>query len=711
VTPGASRAVARVRTLAWSGDTPRWNAAWAAVVLVAVVAWAIGAWLLPALGIVPESGLHFFPEVAPSIAPEPLEQQRYLLAVVAVLAVAPLAVLLQRQRRLDPILAAAPVVGLLGTLGVVVASLVRDHAVLARWFPRLDAVGAVAVLVVAGVLAWLAARPAARIVDRLDRALSRRPGDTGAFVLAFLLAAGVASVCLYTDNNVTLGPGQTWANMPFTFEDTYAVALGRTPLVDYTPQYSTLLSWLAAPLLSLRVPSIGVFTALMASVTTVTLMSLYLAYRMVSGSGGRALLLFVPTLGIGFVPAVIFPGGQQIHTIAGYFAAMPLRFSGPLVLLMTCVWAAGRPGSRRRVVTIGVVVAASFLMNPEFGVFAAAAAGLATLLAIRDDGPWHRREILGRLRDLVLGGVAFFVLFALATLIRSGSLPDPAALIYFNRQFAAAGFLLWPVDHLLGFHVLVFATCAGATIVGLATALFGTVRPGIEGRRSAVLLIYAGVFGFGVFAYFMGRSVPDVLGSTFLGWAIALAALAWESARRLQAGGVSARVIAPGSVLILAAAVLLGVGGTARLGYIFKQPGRIAGDATNNPGLTMSSAVLAARECLRPGSDTVIFAAMPDRIAHEAHVRNWLPYNDPLSIVTEEQLDAVFDAIDRRHIDAVLVEAFPPEVTTRLRREGFVSRVTYPNTTFVPDVTLSWAATISIWARRAVPGASPCGGA
>jgi hypothetical protein len=709
VTPAPSR-VRRVRAYFASTETPRWNATWAALIIVAIVAWMVGAWLLPALGIEPKAGLHFFPEVAGTMAPEPLEQQRYLLALAAALVVAPLGVLIARRRSLDVVTQFAPTVGLLGVIGVVVGSLVRDHTAFSGWLPRLNVLAIVVILVAAAIIVGLSCLWAAPLVRRLDRALRTRPGDAASAVVAFLLSAGVASVCLYTDNNVTLSPVQTWAHMPFTFEDVYAISLGRTPLVDYTPQYSTLLSWLAAPLLSLRVPSIGVFTALMASVTTISLTCLYLAYRMVTGGGGRALLLFVPTVGLGFVPAVILPGGLQIHTIATYFAAMPLRYSGPLVLLMTVIWAAGRPESRRRIVTVGVITAATILMNPEFGVFAGAAAGLATLLVIREDGPWRRSAVLGSLRDLVLGGVAFFALFALATLIRSGSLPDPSSLIYFNRQFASAGFALAPIDHLLGLHVLVFGTCAAAATAGIAMPLFGTMRPGVEGRRSAALLIYAGVFGFGAFAYFVGRSLPGVLGSTFLGWAMALAAICWESARRLQSGGASARVVAPAAVLVLAGAVLIGAGATDRLGYIFKQPERIRADTTNNPALTQSSAVLAARDCLRPGSDTVVFAAMPDRIAREANVRNWLPYNDPLSVVTEEQLDDVFTAIDDHHVDAVLVEAIPLEIQTRLLHEGFVRKLTLPNTTFVPDQPYSWAAAISIWARSDVPNATPCGG-
>jgi hypothetical protein len=674
---------------------------------VAVVAWALGAWLLPALGIAPKAGLDFFPAATAALKPEPLESQRYLLAVVAAVAVAPLALLLARRERLAGALRFAPLVGQLGVAGVVIASLARDHGTLTRYLPRLDVLGTLVIVAVAAVVVRLAATgPGRRVVARTGQALRTRPGEAAGLVLAVLFAAGVASVCLYTDNNATLSPSPSWVHFPFTFEDVYAVSLGRTPLVDYTPQYSTLLSWLAAPVLMLRPPSIGIFTALMASVTTVALSCLYVTFRMVTGGAGRALLLYLPATALGLVPAVLAPDGQT-HTIAAYFAAMPLRYAGPLVLLMVTVWAAGRPESRRRAVLTGVVAGATVLMNPEFGVFAVAGAVLATLLAIRADGPWRRAESLARVRDLALGALALLLLFALATLVRSGRLPDPGQLVYYNRQFAAAGFALLPIDHLLGVHALVFGTCAAAAIAGIGMTLLGTVRPGVEGRRSAVLLVYTGVFGFGAFAYFVGRSDPGVLAATFLGWALALAALAWEAVRRLQAGGPSSRAIAPAALAIVAVSVVLGAGAIERSGYVFHQPGRIANGKEGLPVLRMAGAVRVARDCLARGSDTLIFAALPDRIAHDAHVHNWLPYNDPLAIVTHQQLDAVFVNARRHHVTTALVQDGLLEDLAGLRRHGFVKTAEITNAEYV-QAPLSWGPVTQVWARRDAPGATRC---
>lgn len=679
-------------------DAPAWNATWAAFLVVAIVAWMLGAWLLPALGIRPTTNLRFVSDFTPlepdALQPEPLEQQRYLLTMLAALVVVPCAFLIARRRGLDVVTRFAPALGLLAVLVVGTVAFVRGYHVADRYFAMGPVLGTVVVVVLGFGISTLFARGSRALVVAADRLSQRRAGEVVALAVALLVAAGVVSVGIYSDGQILLSAADTGTHVQFTFEEATAVFYGHTPLVDFTPQYSALLGWLLAPLYFIFTPTLQVFTVTMAVLGVVALACLYFTFRLVTGSAARALLLYLPPIGIGFVVVQQEPG-WNVHTIAGYFALMPIRELGPLALGLATVAVVGAARSRRNAILLGAGAAATVLFNVEFGLFAAAGAVLAAAMLNDDPRPVLRRTgVLAG--ELLAGGVAVLVAFTLLTLVRSGSLPDFGQLFYFQRQFAAAGFFMLPLSHLLDLHTLVFATCAAAVIAGFGIAAFGRVRPGVHGRRSAALLIFAGVFGFGAFAYYMGRTHPDVLSATFLPWAIALMALCWESGCRLAAGGITARAIRPAAAVLLAGATLLGVVGVRHLNYTVHQPARITGPSGEFALYGEDDVIAAARRCLPRGTNALILTDMPDLVARAAHVRSWFAYADPGSVVTAQQVDRVFDVADRHHVTAVVNLAVQSRV---IASRGYTLARRYPFAYNDVATIGSYSGTTTIWVK------------
>ena len=321
--------------------------------------------------------------------------------------------------------------------------------------------------------------------------------------------------------------------MPFTFEEVYAVVGGHTPLVDWVPQYVTIIPYLLAPMLSLRAPSIGMFTASMTLLSVISFMCGYFALRVLTRRAIPALVLFLLVLAMSLVPNT--RAGDQVFTADTYFAIMPLRYGGPLVCFAAVVALARWQPRAGAWLLFGVLEGFVVLNNFEFGLPAAVAGAVAGVVS---QNPGQAFELRRSLRSLVLilaGVAAAVALFTVVTVLRSGQLPNFGDLVWFNREFAIAGFLVIPLHGLVTLQGLVFVTFVAAVALGIAPALLGLGAGGIEGRVSAAALTFTGIFGVGAFAYYAnGRSLPAVLGALFCAWGFALAALSVTGLRYLR---------------------------------------------------------------------------------------------------------------------------------------------------------------------------------
>lgn len=629
-----------------------WNLAWVVTAVVATVAYVAGRWLVPEFHFGQPSGLTFLASVDPSqINPESLEQQRYVIAVAGAYAVAPLTALLWRHRTVRDAARgrcgqrSALSVQLL-LLGLLVVGLVDDRGALGRWFPALRGVGWLVVLAVlaAGSLVMRGRRrPFApgrtRQVELLDRA---------APFLALSFAVAVGSVGFFTDDNAYGALPLTGVHLPYTFGDIYAVRLGRVPLGDYIPQYGALMSWVLAPILALRPPGIGMFTATMAALTAASLMCWFAALRLLTGTRRHALMLFVPLVAIAFVP--VSQRGPQAHTIASYFAAMPIRYAGPLATSLALAWW-GRGATPRRAAAVGAIASAAALSNFEFGLFSM----FGALLAI---------AVVAGVRAVLPAAAAAAVviaLFSVGTSASAGRLVHLGDLVYFNRQFASAGYYMVPMPRLLGLHALLFVLFVATLVAGWLSAR--SDRQGV----SAALMVWSGTFGFGAFAYYLGRSVDEVLVVVFLAAGIAASLLLWEL---LGAGGVSRHIRrSPGGVALAILAWLASTGGVMRSSYLLEQPTRWG--YTGLPRVFEQRPTVAAiRACVPPGTVVLVMVPMGDRIADAAGVVNRFPYNSPGAIVTTQQVDRIVEAM-RGARAVITTSSVAPEVTHAVASSGF----------------------------------------
>lgn len=670
--------------------------------LVAAAVWVVAVVALPALGLRAASGLHFlsFYATADNLRPEPLEQQRYLVALLATLVLPGFIALAASRpslRRRSP--ASAAIALQLAAIGLVVVAWLSDPRALERFLPatrdqRLLACIAIAVGIV------LARR---RLVAWTN--VEGRSWEAVGWLVALLATGMLCLAGFYFDDNVLTATSATGYHFPYTFEEVYAVAGGHTPLVDWTPQYTALLPYLLAPLLKLSGYSIGAFTMVMVGMSTVALMMGYAALRLLTGRPLRALVLYLPTLAVGLVP--VFLEGDQAHTIATYFGVMPLRYAGPLACLAAvAAFARFGSGRRREFALLGLLLGATVLNNVEFGLPAAVATIAAAILCNAQRKPLRLRprSILRPLVWVGSGAAGVVAAFLALTYVRSGELPDFAQLVYFSRQFAAAGFYMLPIDTIVGLPGIIFLTFVSAVALGAAPVLLGHRGEDRRSRVRTAVLVYTGIFGLGVYGYWVGRSDDAVLAATFLAWALALAALAFEGLRFARAA-TSWR--APGAPLYALAVVLfalVGLAGLRQATYGFDQPKRSLRHDGDVPIAAQGAVVSFARACLAPGTDVGLFVPFGLRVADAANVRDWFPYSNPTAVVTREQIDHVFGVLADHDVELVVTGVALVEFTEAMRSRGFRKLATGPNPVTIGVAPVDTGPVLELWGTAARAG-------
>ena len=326
-----------------SAEDVAWIGLWpAALALLAAIAW-LGP---PLSDLLPDPSTQFFVEAQPLIKPEPLEQARFLLAVVAPLGLAGIVIWLgsaaPAQRRLD-----LPAIALqLGLAALVVwAVLEQEHEL-----PLLDPdyfsplllsvpVLVAGVVIGAGLFALALARrwPFAAVAAPARISSGRR---WAAFAIALALTALWLLPAVFTDANLSEGGAIPSGHVPVQAQDFYAVTNGLTPMVDYIAQYVQLLPLVFAPVLEPFDLSITASSVLMVVLSVLALLAIYGVFLRVTGRPLAALSLYVP-----FLALALFPWSDEglRHEFNGsYYAFFPGRYLGPFVV----AWLATRGDAR-----------------------------------------------------------------------------------------------------------------------------------------------------------------------------------------------------------------------------------------------------------------------------------------------------------------------------------------------------------------------------
>jgi len=546
------RGSARVRGAQGTHDaaTAAWLCALPCAVIVATAILLLG----PPLGtlFVPAPGTYtFLREELPFVRPETTEHARYLIALTAPL-LATLAVALA-PRWQPRIGRRAEIVAVAGTQVALVCLVVASIVAQGRYvFGSAYNGGEVrpfhlsyftpATFAVAGALALTTAaavgsRRSRQRIARLMRESRPRRAIVAALVLVVTIVWMLPAV--QSDTTIGLAPSDLFYHLQFPYDETFAVLDGRTPLVNFTAQYSSLWPFVNALSMTAFGRALLTFTLTMATIGTLALLAVYGVFRRVTDSAVAALLLYLP-----FLASSLFLIGNRLEnrsSVGTYFGTFPLRYAGPWFV----AWLTARQLARRkppRATSLWFLFTAAGLAlinNGDFGVAATGASVAALLWAIPGG---LRRPVLLRLACLVAAGLlTALALVSLLTLIRAGSLPQLARLVDYARLYALGSFALEPIPGVLGTHLLIYLTYVAAVVVATVRALQHATNRVLTG-----MLAWAGIFGLGAGSYYVGRSHPVALKHHFGAWSFALAlltvvaieALAAKPPRRTIAGAL-----------------------------------------------------------------------------------------------------------------------------------------------------------------------------
>jgi hypothetical protein len=669
------------------------TAAWLCALPLAVIVAAAILLLGPPLGrlFVPAPGTYtFLPEELPFIRPEPTEHARYLIALSApLLATIAIAFGPRWQPRIPPRVIDAAIALTQATLvGVVIAAFVAqrefvfgtaynggEHPFRLWYFtpPTMLAAGALAVIT-AAVATNVRLRGVVAAHLR-ESALRRRL----AVVVAIVATVLWMLPAVQSDRTIGLASADLLYHLQFPYDETFAVLNGRTPLVDFTAQYSSLWPFVNALSMTTFGTTLLTFTITMTAIGTLALLAIFDVLRRVTRSSLAALLLYLPFLASSLF--LIGPNLENRSTVGTYFGTFPLRYAGPwfLAWLTARQLARSEPARASSLWLLFTVAGLALLNNGDFGVAATGACMAAFLWAT--PGGLTRAAVLRLAAAAAAGLATALALVSLLTLIRAGSLPQLGRLVDYARLYALGSFALAPIPGALGTHLLIYLTYVAAIVVATVRALRGAANRVLTG-----MLVWAGIFGLGAGTYFVGRSHPVALKHHFGAWSFALAlltvvvvgALAMRPLRRTLVGGLVvlfgfglmacslAQLPRPWSEInrLRSATVSVEEWGTTQP---FIPP---TDDAARRFVATIANGP--SRFVYRRGAPVAILLTDGHRIADAYGVVNVSPYTGIQSLQTVQRVEATLDALRDAGGNTVIVPGIPePGLYQVLGRRGF----------------------------------------
>jgi hypothetical protein len=601
-------------------------------------------WLAPPLSdLYPGPTYRLFPAWQSVVDPEPLEATRFLFALVIPFALAGFVLLgsaAPPRPRFDPAVVALQIAG----IGLVVWGVVeQDNGPYALFppdyfKPLLLSVPVLVLGYVIGAALTLLALTRTLPIPRLPLSPRASPGwKRVAFGAALVLTALWLLPAVVTDGTVASSGVLASGHIPVQAQDYFAVINGRTPFVDYVPQYVHLLPFAFAPLLGAFDMSLTSFSLLMVLLSAAALLALFGVLLRVTERPLAALALYVPVLAISLFPWA--EEGIQREFNGSYYAFFPGRYLGPFAVAWLCALAVQR--RRLPAWVLFIVAGLATMNNAEFAVPCVIALIVALMLgADRAEPP--ARTIRTLLLQAAIGLLGAAVLVIAVVLARSGELPDFGSLTHYSEIFGRQGFGLWPMPT-LGLHIGVYLTYVGAI---LAAAVRYVQRR--ENSTLTAMLAYAGVFGLLSGAYFAGRSLPWQLMLLFPVWGLALALLAWLTYHHLSSTpaeqGVMSRSLLPSLAAMTGFGVMVAAITTFPLPWEQVQRLSQTGPAVND----VPAEQRFVEDRTTPGESVLIFGTPTDhRVAERAGVNNVSPWNSAISLYSERDVVRALDALER----------------------------------------------------------------
>lgn len=520
------------------------------------------------------------------------------------------------------------------------------------------------------------------IVVRADR-LGRNRRST-AISIAVIAIVTMVALSIEVNTGATIGfvPPTTLGPMHFWLEDLTGVLAGRSPLANFTPQYVNGLGYLTAPYFAIVGVSYGTFTGVVAVLSAIAFASVAFVFRAASGTWTRAAMLYVPYLSIATVTGSRYPDGA-VENVTTYFALMPYRYFGPLVLLCTICLVMRRPSPLGWFI-VGIVGGLVLANNLDFGLPAAVASIGACLVA--GDG-----ELRHSLRVVALesvGVLSGFVAFLIAMWAQSGTIPSLYQYVYFTLTYSAIGGVDTNLNYrtpFVAFHLIVWFTYAACVALPLFRSLARISRSQRQRLRDAAMM-FVGIFGFGSGLYYVNREVNVVLIGLFVTWGIGATLLTCEVASGIARSIVEHRrlhwsMILPGA--LCASFLLLGVGSLSDGRGIERQWQLLTTPHPDTP-LLVAGIVSGLKTCTPRGDRVIVDIADGYTYSTVAGVSNWMPYDNPSPVGNPNSIEhfmtvASSEKVSEIYIDTPISTAF----LNTLESKGWIPTV--PSVTFAAD--------------------------
>jgi hypothetical protein len=276
---------------------------------------------------------------------------------------------------------------------------------------------------------------------------------------------------------------------------------GHAMLAGTASQYGVVSIYALAAWFLLAPIGYGTFGLLTGAMTAAWFAAGYGVVRM----GGASRPLAAAALAL----AVVALAYNLVYPVGALPQSGPLRFGLPMALLLAVVAGERFPAHARaaRATALGVVGLASIWSLEALAYTVAVYAATTTLQAVLGPAPLQRlaREALAA----ALACVIAHVLFAAATLVFAGELPDWGEYIAYLREFLFGdlGDLTYDVARWTPSLAL------GAGYAASAAALAELVRRGQAQRERTALVAIAGTTAYGIalLSYFVDRSQDHIL--------------------------------------------------------------------------------------------------------------------------------------------------------------------------------------------------------
>ncbi len=472
------------------------------------------------------------------------------------------------------------------------------------------------------------------INNRARRQVTRVLNDRRPAVAVIVVGVAVLATAIWViagvnfDDTLHNAAAGTLDNLPGPVDETFAVLDGRTPFVNFVPIYAWLWPFLSAFVMNVFGTTFTVFSLTMCTITLLSFLAVFAVIRRVTGNMLGALLLYLPFLATSLF--YIEPPSVNRFGPVAFYALFPLRSAGPYLL----VWLVARhiDGARPRwrwllFLAGGLVI----LNNTDFGI---PAFGATFAALVWTGGSLRWTAIVRPLRDAFVGLLAAYAVVSSITLIRAGSLAHLSSLFLYARFFGLAGLTDLPTPT-LGLHIVIYLTYVAA----IGTATVRAVRRD-RGRVLTGLLVWSGIYGLGIAAYYMGRTTPDGLVMMFSAWMLALVLLATTVIQELATEPRRRPTIADCAVIF---GMSVAVCSLAQTPVPWAQIKRL--DARTAPIDVASPALKQILVAYGNGKPVAILGGFADRVAYEAGIVDAAPFVDMGVIFSVQQFDETLCAL------------------------------------------------------------------